>query len=138
MPKSTKPADAHLPDQLRPDPLTAGETSTSVNQNFREVDPAELEQDPIKNTELYRRLQEGLSNFEKLVQGETFKREIQRSGGDLRKYSSHLGRAEYGELKKRSSLGNLVTSGPGGVTLGRGGSPASYPMKPGRGSLILE
>ena len=60
---------------------------------------------------MYRRLQEGLSNFEKLVQGETFKREMQRSGVDYRKYSSHLGRAEFGDLKKRSSLGNLVTSG---------------------------
>ena len=103
------PADTHIPAQLTPDPLMAGEPANPQPQPFPQEE--EEEKEDIKNTELYRRLQEGLSNFEKLVQGETFKREIQRSGVDYRKYSSHLGRAEYGDLKKRSSLGNLVTSG---------------------------
>ena len=109
---SAAPADAHIPAQLTPDPLMAGEPANPQPQPFPDTTTDEGgEKEDIKNTELYRRLQEGLSNFEKLVQGETFKREIQRSGVDLRKYSSHLGRAEYGDLNKRSSLGNLVTSG---------------------------
>ena len=107
----TAPADTHIPSQLTPDPLMAGEPANPQPQPFPTDSVDGGDKEDIKNTELYRRLQEGLSNFEKLVQGETFKREMQRSGVDYRKYSSHLGRAEFGDLKKRSSLGNLVTSG---------------------------
>lgn len=45
------------------------------------------------------------------MQSETFKDEITRAGADYRKYSHHLGRAEFGVLKKRSSLGNLNAIG---------------------------
>jgi len=127
-------SSSSIPAQLSPDPLLRHEPLNAPPTLF----PAQAatacsadEGDLIKNSELYRRLQEGLTNFDKLVQGETFKREMARSGVDLRKYSSHLGRAEFGDLKKRSSLGNLTgpVGGGGGGGLGRGGSPASYPIK---------
>ena len=112
--------DAHIPLQLKPDPLTAHELQTyDQPQQLRIAYPNEevdakkedYSKPSIRDTDLYRKLQEGLSNIDKLVQSETFKDEITRSGADYRKYSHHLGRAEFGVLKKRSSLGNLNSIG---------------------------
>merc|ERR1711997_1309579 len=117
------PGDSHIPMQLTPDPLTAHELQTpqqlriASRENLTESKKEDYSEPSIRDTDLYRRLQEGLSSIEKLVQSETFKSELSRSGVDFRKYSHHLGRAEFGVLKKRSSLGNLNSmEGPTGGT----------------------
>merc|ERR1711997_1451893 len=113
------PGDSHIPMQLTPDPLTAHELQTpqqlriASRENLTESKKEDYSEPSIRDTDLYRRLQEGLSSIEKLVQSETFKSELSRSGVDFRKYSHHLGRAEFGTLKKRSSGGNLNSTEEG-------------------------
>ena len=120
--KRVPSADRHIPLQLAPDPLTAHEIETP--QQLRIAYPGEgMDKDSrearghsessIRDTDLYRRLQEGLSSIDKLVESETFKSELSRSGVDFRKYSHHLGRAEFGVLKKRSSGGNVNSTEEG-------------------------
>lgn len=108
--------DAHIPMQLQPDPLTAHVLqSYEQPQQLRIAYPDQdddskketYSQSSIRDTNLYRKLQEGLSSVDKLVQSEIFQDEMTRAGVDYRKYSHHLGRAEFGTLKKRSSLGDL-------------------------------
>ena len=131
------PGDSHIPMQLAPDPLTAHELQTPQQLRIALPDENKLasktqsySQPSIRDTDLYRKLQEGLSSMEKLMQSETFKSELGRSGVDYRKYSHHLGRAEFGTLKKRSSLGNLDSfQGPTGITFDK---PDGGPLMDGK------
>ncbi len=107
-------ADRHIPNVLTPDPLTAQPAQLALAQDEGDGAPS------IKDTDLYRRLQEGLSNIDKLVQSETFKRELARSGSDFQRYSHHLGRAEFGVLKKRNSFQGTGSMNPM-IGRGRGG-----------------
>ena len=105
------PGDAHIPAMLRPDPLTAhelqpppimGSTLQTTQQlklaNGGEEEPVQT----IRDTDLYKRLQEGLKNIDKILASESFQKKIQDSGLEYQKYSHHLGRAEFGVLKKRA------------------------------------
>jgi hypothetical protein len=107
----TVPADAHIPLMLRPDPLTAHELMPppvigSILQTTQQLKLAnEGEEEPvqtIKDTDLYKRLQEGLKNIDKILASESFQKKIQDAGLEHQKYSHHLGRAEFGVLKKRA------------------------------------
>ena len=105
------PGDAHIPNMLRPDPLTAHEllpppifgstlqtTQQLVLANGGQEEPTQT----IRDTDLYKRLQEGLKNIDKIIASESFQEKIKAAGVEYQKYSHHLGRAEFGVLKKRS------------------------------------
>ncbi len=131
------PGDAHIPAMLRPDPLTAhelmpppiiGSTLHTTQQlrlaNGNEEEPAQT----IRDTDLYKRLQEGLKNIDKILASESFQEKIQAAGLEYQKYSHHLGRAEFGVLKKRSgSTASVPTaaSSMGGGPLMKSASAAA-------------
>lgn len=118
------PGDSHIPMMLRPDPLTAhellpppiiGSTLHTTQQlklaNGGEEEPTQT----IRDTDLYKRLQEGLKNIDKILASESFQQKIQAAGLEYQKYSHHLGRAEFGVLKKRSGS---TASVPAASTIG--------------------
>jgi len=131
------PGDAHIPTMLRPDPLTAHElmpppiigTTLHTTQQLRlangnEEEPAQT----IRDTDWYKRLQEGLKNIDKILASESFQEKIQAAGLEYQKYSHHLGRAEFGVLKKRSgSTASVPTaaSSMGGGPLMKSASAAA-------------
>ena len=90
------PADQHMPVKLTRDPLTSSEQLGGYNPN-EDLDNNTL--NSIQNTELYKRLQDGL------LESEAFRREVEAAGGaatmDAQKYSHNLGRAEFGTLRRR-------------------------------------
>ena len=88
------PADQHMPVQLARDPLTSSE----LDYRGEDLDSNTL--NSIQDTELYKRLQDGL------LESESFRREVEQAGGIVQmggtqKYSHNLGRAEFGTLKRR-------------------------------------
>ena len=93
-----QPADSHIPMQLKPDPLVGHEGSRSRKISFTSSDynPS------IEETDLYRKLQVGL---DKLMQTDKFKELAAKAemNADPQSYSQHLGRAEFGTLRKRNS-----------------------------------
>jgi hypothetical protein len=95
-------ADRHMPDQLRPDPLTAHETVSRQPTNLRLAGQPDDDNDvpTIQDTDLYKKLSIGI---DRLMQSGNFKDGIGKSNGDFQSYSSHLGRAEFGVLKKRTT-----------------------------------
>jgi hypothetical protein len=118
------PGDSHIPMMLTPDPLTAhellpppifGSTLHTTQQlklaNGGEEEPAQT----IRDTDLYKRLQDGLKNIDKILASESFQQKIQAAGLEYQKYSHHLGRAEFGVLKKRSGS---TASVPAASTIG--------------------
>lgn len=97
-PQDIQPADSHIPMQLKPDPLVGHEGTRSRKISFTSTDynPS------IEETDLYRKLQLGLDN---LMQTEKFKEMAAKAemNVDPQSYSQHLGRAEFGTLRKRNS-----------------------------------
>ena len=129
------PGDAHIPMMLRPDPLTAhellpppiiGSTLHTTQQlklaNGGEEEPVQT----IKDTDLYKRLQEGLKNIDKILASESFQKKIQDAGLEYQKYSHHLGRAEFGVLKKRAgSTASVPAVSTVGATITKSQSAAA-------------
>lgn len=118
------PADRHIPNQLKPDPLTGHENSYRQPQVLQ---PAYADDyiPSIQETDLYRKLQAGI---DKLMQSERFRELAARSEARLNadpsmysdptRYSQHLGRAEFGVLKKKTgsmqAIGNPMMGGERG------------------------
>jgi len=111
------PADRHIPQQLRPDPLTAHETlqhrtSSTFGSGFIPQEDAPT----IQETELYKKLSVGLN---RLMSTEKFKTLASQTSLDQQalehqSYSQHLGRAEFGELRKRTTSTTSFQGGGGG------------------------
>lgn len=124
IPLSAIPADRHIPNQLKPDPLTGHENSFRQPQVLQ---PAYTDDyiPSIQETDLYRKLQAGI---DKLMQSERFRELAARSEARLNadpslysdpsSYSQHLGRAEFGVLKKKTgsmqAIGNPMMGGERG------------------------
>ena len=106
------PADRHIPQQLQPDPLTSHETIQYTPTSFGSGYLQQEDGPPIQDTDLYRKLKVGL---DRLMSTEKFKTlasqtSLDQQGLDQQSYSQHLGRAEFGELRKRTSSAQGITS----------------------------
>ena len=126
------PADRHIPQQLQPDPLTAHETV------IRQPDTLQLasfgsgyipteDGETIQDTDLYKKLKVGL---DRLMSTEKFKTlssqtSLDQQGLDHQSYSQHLGRAEFGELRRKRTTSTTSFQGITSPTASSGGQQQS-------------
>ena len=116
LPRSSIPADIHIPAQLTPDPLTAHETMVRQPSQLTLASYGEPNASSIQETDLYKKLKVGL---DRLMETDKFKSLASNSeiNLDQQSYSQHLGRAEFGELRKRTTSNPPIMAGG---SLGRG------------------
>ena len=109
------PADRHIPQQLQPDPLTSHETIQYTPSSFGSGYIQQEDGPPIQDTDLYRKLKVGL---DRLMSTEKFKTlasqtSLDQQGLEQQSYSQHLGRAEFGDLRKRTHSSTQGITSPG-------------------------
>ena len=104
---------------MQPDPLTAHETVIRQPDTIQYSPPSfgsgyipQEEGQVIQETDLYKKLSVGLN---RLMSTEKFKAlasqtSLDQQGLDQPSYSQHLGRAEFGELRKRTTSFQGITS----------------------------
>lgn len=111
------PADRHLPVKLTQDPLSRPDYGGYARDQYQEEESS-LDDSHLENTELYKRLHEGLRTVENLILSSPFHQEAEFGTGESgmhlqeevggannskHKYSQNLGRAEFGSLRKRDN-----------------------------------
>lgn len=109
LPRAMVPADRHIPAMLTPDPLQAHEPFNPppilqpVAAQPTEYGYGTDEAPTLQDTDLYKRLRVGL---DKLMETDKFK-SMASSRADIsmdsQSYSHHLGRAEFGDLRRRTT-----------------------------------
>jgi hypothetical protein len=118
------PADSHLPQTLQRDPLTSDDLGYGEDDNRQQT---------MKDLELFRRLQSGLTEHNLLGGGSGMHSpasvatplEKSDSSDNFGKYSHHLGRAEFGTLTRRASSSTKLQQAAAAAVAGGDERPAS-------------